>query len=45
MARRLYDDERNSIADICRTLGISRSTLYRCLALSSPTRETEEGRS
>jgi len=29
MARRLYRDKGNSIGDICRTLGISRATLYR----------------
>ena len=29
MAQRLYNDKTNSIADICRTLNISRATLYR----------------
>ena len=29
MAQALWDDKRNSIADICQTLTISRSTLYR----------------
>ncbi len=29
MAQRLYDDPNNSIDDICRTLRISRTTLYR----------------
>lgn len=29
MAQRLYNDKSNSIADICRTLNISRATLYR----------------
>ncbi|MDP9374147.1 MAG: recombinase family protein [Chloroflexota bacterium] len=29
MAQALYDDKRHSIAEICRTLGISRATLYR----------------
>ena len=29
MAQALYDDQRHSIAEICRTLGISRATLYR----------------
>jgi DNA invertase Pin-like site-specific DNA recombinase len=29
LARRLYDDKSNSIDDICETLGVSRSTLYR----------------
>jgi len=29
MAQRLYEDKGNSIADICRTLRVSRSTLYR----------------
>jgi predicted transcriptional regulator YheO len=34
MAHALYDDKRHAIAEICRTLGISRATLYRYL--SSP---------
>jgi len=29
MARELYHKKQNAIADICRTLGISRATLYR----------------
>ncbi len=29
MAQALYNDKANSIADICRTLRVSRSTLYR----------------
>jgi DNA invertase Pin-like site-specific DNA recombinase len=29
LAQRLYDDTTNSIDDICRTLRVSRSTLYR----------------
>jgi DNA invertase Pin-like site-specific DNA recombinase len=31
MAKKLYTDKTNSIADICRTLQISRATLYRYL--------------
>jgi len=31
MARSLYNDKNNSIVDICKTLGISRATLYRYL--------------
>jgi DNA invertase Pin-like site-specific DNA recombinase len=31
MARALHADKSNSIADICKTLGVSRSTLYRYL--------------
>ncbi len=31
MAKKLYADQTNSIADICRTLHISRATLYRYL--------------
>jgi len=31
MARSLYNDQNNSIEDICKTLGISRATLYRSL--------------
>jgi DNA invertase Pin-like site-specific DNA recombinase len=29
LAQRLYDDKTNAIADICKTLRVSRSTLYR----------------
>jgi DNA invertase Pin-like site-specific DNA recombinase len=29
LAQSLYDDKRNSIADICSTLRVSRATLYR----------------
>jgi DNA invertase Pin-like site-specific DNA recombinase len=29
LAQRLYEDKKNSIDDICKTLGVSRSTLYR----------------
>jgi len=47
MARRLHADKNNSIADICKTLGVSRATLYRYLevdeASSKPaTREEVE---
>jgi DNA invertase Pin-like site-specific DNA recombinase len=31
IARALYEDKRNTIRDICQTLGVSRSTLYRYL--------------
>jgi DNA invertase Pin-like site-specific DNA recombinase len=31
MAQRLYDDKNNTIDDICRTLNISRATLYRSI--------------
>src|SRR5436189_2916273 len=31
MAKALYADKTNSVADICKTLGISRATLYRYL--------------
>lgn len=31
MARALYADEHYSIADICKSLGVSRATLYRSL--------------
>src|SRR5947209_7114122 len=34
MARRLHADHANSIQDICTTLGVSRATLYRYLALA-----------
>jgi len=29
LAQSLYDDKKNTIEDICRTLRVSRSTLYR----------------
>ena len=29
MAKRMYADKRNSVSDICRTLRISKATLYR----------------
>jgi hypothetical protein len=32
LARALYDDPSHSIADICRTLRVSRSTLHRYIA-------------
>ncbi len=47
MAKRLHADPNNSIADICKTLGVSRATLYRYLSLgetrntSSTTTSTE----
>ena len=31
LAQALYDDGRHDVATICRTLGISRATLYRYL--------------
>ena len=33
MAQALYHDKRHAIAEICRTLGISRATLYRYIAI------------
>ncbi|HUY75715.1 MAG TPA: recombinase family protein [Ktedonobacterales bacterium] len=36
MARALYDDPTNDITEICRTLHISRATLYRYLADAAP---------
>ena len=47
MAKRLHADPNNSIAEICKTLGVSRATLYRYLSLgetrttSSSTKSTE----
>jgi len=32
LALRLYEDKRNSVAEICRTLAISRSTFYRYMS-------------
>jgi DNA invertase Pin-like site-specific DNA recombinase len=40
MAQALYDDKTHSIADICKTLGISRTTLYRYIQIKLP--ETQE---
>lgn len=34
MAQALYDDKSNSIADICKTLNISRATLYRYIEVA-----------
>jgi transposase-like protein len=31
MARSLMADKRNSVDDVCRTLGVSKSTLYKYL--------------
>jgi DNA invertase Pin-like site-specific DNA recombinase len=36
MARKLYADKTNTIADICKTLRCSRATLYRALGGSEP---------
>ena len=36
MAQALYDDKTHSIADICKTLGISRTTLYRYIQIKQP---------
>lgn len=33
MAKALYEDKNNSVADVCQTLGVSRSTLYRYLKI------------
>jgi len=47
MAKRLHADPNNSIAEVCKTLGVSRATLYRYLSLgetrttSSTTTSTE----
>jgi DNA invertase Pin-like site-specific DNA recombinase len=35
MAQAMYDNQENTIEDICRTLGISRATLYRYITPSS----------
>ncbi|MBT4579390.1 MAG: recombinase family protein, partial [Candidatus Marinimicrobia bacterium] len=32
MAKTLMADHSNSVKDVCQTLGVSRSTLYRCLS-------------
>ena len=33
IAQSLYDDQRNTIAEICKTLNISRATLYRYIRI------------
>ena len=33
IAQQLYDNKTNSISDICKTLHISRATLYRCITV------------
>ncbi len=42
MARSLYNDHSNAIEDICKTLGISRATLYRNLDTTKD-RDTTKG--
>jgi hypothetical protein len=47
MAQALYDDQRHAIADICKSLGVSRAALYRyvdspaCPSASGRTASTE----
>lgn len=41
MVLNLYKDKRNSIKDICRTVGVTRSTLYRYLRAASKTQKQE----
>jgi DNA invertase Pin-like site-specific DNA recombinase len=40
MAQALYKDKRNSVADICRTLRVSRTTFYRYMKASQLLRNT-----
>ena len=42
MAQALYDDKTHSVADICKTLGISRTTLYRYVQITQPEEPTAE---
>lgn len=42
MARNLYADHIHSIADICKSLGISRATLYRYFGVPSDTTGTKQ---
>ena len=42
MAQALYNDTNNSIAEICKTLNISRSTLYRYIEIGKRKEETTE---
>jgi DNA invertase Pin-like site-specific DNA recombinase len=42
MAQALYDDKTHSVADICKTLGISRTTLYRYIQITQPEEPTAE---
>jgi|SRR5579875_545441 len=39
MAQQLYNDRGNSIEDICKTLGISRATLYRYIRTGNESKE------
>jgi DNA invertase Pin-like site-specific DNA recombinase len=41
MASKLHGDPSNSISDICKTLGVSRATLYRYLSMSKTQSEPE----
>ncbi len=40
MAQALYDDKTHSVADICKTLGISRTTLYRYIQIKQSAEPT-----
>jgi DNA invertase Pin-like site-specific DNA recombinase len=42
MAKNLYADHSHSIADICKSLGISRATLYRYLDVPANATETTQ---
>lgn len=44
LAQRLYDDSVTSVAEICRTLGVSRSTLYRYVRPRAGTPPAAPGR-
>jgi DNA invertase Pin-like site-specific DNA recombinase len=45
VAQRLYNDKINSIDDICKTLGISRATLYRYITPQVATSHPDGGKS
>jgi ACT domain-containing protein len=42
MAQNLYADHTHSIADICKSLGISRATLYRYLDVPADATDTTQ---
>jgi DNA invertase Pin-like site-specific DNA recombinase len=42
MAQALYDDKTHSVADICKTLGISCTTLYRYVQITQPEKPRTE---
>jgi DNA invertase Pin-like site-specific DNA recombinase len=44
MARKLYDDKSNSVKDICKSLRISKATLYRYINEANPAKKPIKGK-